>query len=72
MVHKAIFRKEVNILVLLGLVVEANDSEWVATSFAQTNTKTDRIRLLSDFHNLNRQLKRKPYPVPKIREMLLN
>ena len=71
-VHKANFRKEVNILVLLGLIVEANDSEWVANFFAQTNTKTDRIRFLSEFHNLNRQLKRKPYPVPKISEMLLN
>ena len=66
------FRKEVNRLVLLGLIVEANDSEWVATSFVHSNTKTARIRLLSDFHNLNRQLKRKPYPMPKIREMLLN
>ena len=66
------FRKEVNRLVLLGLIVEANDSEWGAPSFAQPNTKTDSIRFLSDFHNLNRQLKRKPYPVTKIREMLLN
>ena len=30
------------------------------------------MRFLSDFWNLNRQLKRKPYPMPKIREMLLN
>ena len=30
-----------------------------------------RVRFLSDFRNLNRQLKRKPYLMPKIREMLL-
>ena len=40
--------------------------------FTQPNAKTDHIRFLSDFRNLNRQLKRKPYPMPKIREMLLN
>ena len=26
---------------------------------------------LSDLQNLNRQMKRKPYPMPKIREVLL-
>ena len=66
------FRKEVNIIVLLELIVEAINSEWGAPSFPQQNTKTDSIIFLSDFHNLNRQLKRKPYPVTKIREMLLN
>ena len=70
-INKAIFRKEVNRLVLLGLIVEENESEWGAPYFAQPNTKTDCIRLLSEFHNLNRQLKRKPYPMTKIRENLL-
>ena len=40
--------------------------------FYQPKAKTNRVRFLSDFCNLNRQLKRKPYPMPKIREMLLN
>ena len=30
------------------------------------------VGFLSYFWNLNRQLKYKPYPMPKIREMLLN
>ena len=29
------------------------------------------IAFISDFGNLNNQLKRKPYPMPKINEMLL-
>ena len=33
--------------------------------------KTNKVRLLGDFRNLNRQLKRKLYPIPKIREMIL-
>ena len=37
-----------------------------------TQRKTNRVRFLNDFWNLNKQLKRKPYPMPKIHEMLLN
>ena len=66
------FIKEVNRLVLLGLIVEENYSEWGAPSFAQPNTRKYCIGFLSEFHNLNRQLKRKPYPMTKIREILLN
>ena len=40
--------------------------------FAQPRAKTNRVRLLSNFRNLNSKLKHKPYPMPKIREMLLN
>ena len=65
-------RKEVERLVNLGVIEEENESEWGAPSFAQPKAKMNRVRLLSDFHNLNRQLKRKPYPMPKICEMLLN
>ena len=70
--HEAMFRKEVKILVKLGVLKEANDSEWGAPSFAQPKPKTNCVRFLSDFRNLNMQFKRKPYPMPKIREMLLN
>ena len=56
----------------LGVIEEANDSEWGAPSFAQPKAKTNRFRFLSDFWNLNRQLKRKIHPMQKIRENLLN
>ena len=54
------------------MLEEANEPKWGAPSFAQTKAKTNQIILLSDFWNLNRQLKNKPYPVPKMREILLN
>ena len=60
-VHEAMFRKEVNRLVLLGIFKEANDSEWISPPFAHTDPKMDCKGFLSDFRNLNRQLKRKPY-----------
>ena len=39
MVHKTIFRKEVKILVNLGVLEEANYSEWGAPFFFPTKGK---------------------------------
>ena len=41
------------------------------TVFYPTKGKTNRVRFLSDFRDLNRQLKRKPHPMQKIREIIL-
>ena len=71
-VHKAMFRKEVKILVSLGFLEEENDSKWGAPSLAKPKGKRNRVRFLRDFCNLNSQLKRKPYTMPKIHEILLN
>ena len=71
-VHKAVFRKEVKRLLKSDVTEEANDSEWGAPYFAQSKPKRSSVIFLSEFRNLNRQLKRNPYPIPKIREMLLN
>ena len=54
------------------MIKEVNDSYWVAPSFAQQKEKTNQIRLLSDLRNLNSNLKCKLYPMPKIREIILN
>ena len=56
----------------LVVLKEANESDWGAPSFAQHKAKTNRAILLSNFQNLNKQLKRKPCPMPKMCEMLLN
>ena len=65
------FKKEVEILVSLVVIKEVNDSKWGAPYFAQLKTKTNRVKFLSAFRNSNRKLKRNPYPMPKIREILL-
>ena len=67
-VHEAMFRKESERLFKLGVIEEANESEWGAPSFAQTREKTNQIRFLSDFQNLNRQLKCKPYFMKKYKK----
>ena len=48
-----------------------DDSELGAPYFSQPKAKTNYNRFISDFWNLNIQLKRKPYPMPKIREIIL-
>ena len=53
-VQKSMLRKEFEILLKLGVIEKGNDSEWGAPSFAQLKEKTNRMRLLSDFRNLNR------------------
>ena len=71
-VHKKMLKKEVERIVTLRLLEEANKSKWGAPSFAQPKAKTNREIILTEFKNLNRKFKYKPCPIPKIREMLLN
>ena len=70
-VHEEMFKKEVEFIVLLGFLKVENDSEWVSPSFAQPKPKLNRVCFLSNFRNLNKQLKPKPYPMLKINKMLL-
>ena len=51
--HEEMFKKEVAHLVLLGVHKVANDSEWKAPSFVQPKPKSNRVRFLSNFRNLN-------------------
>ena len=45
--------------------------EWGYPSFAQPKTNSNRVFFISDFRNLNKQLKRKPCPMPNINKILL-
>ena len=65
------FKKEVGRLVLLIVLEVLNDSEWEDPSFAQPKLKSNQVCFLIEYRNLNRQSKLKPYPMPKINEMLL-
>ena len=65
------FRKEFIRLIKLGVLTEANEYRWGAPSFSQPTSKTNRVKSLIDFRKLNRQLKYKPCPMPKICKILL-
>ena len=47
-----------------------NRSEWAAPAFIIAK-KDGRVRFISDFRKLNKQIKRTPYPLPHIKDMLL-
>jgi hypothetical protein len=44
-------------------------SDWAAPTFIQAK-KTGDVRIITDFRKLNAQIKRKPFPHPKISDML--
>ena len=63
-------RDEVDRLVKWGILRKVNHSEWAAPMF--TSPKPDgSLRSLADFRELNKCIKRMPYPIPKIQDMLL-
>jgi hypothetical protein len=69
-IHEAAMKREVKQLVMIGVLEECNYSEWGAPTFIIPK-KDGRIRFISHFRKLNQYLKRKPFPIPKIQDMLL-
>lgn len=68
-VHYGPTKKEVERLCKLGVLRPCTDSEWGAPSFIIPK-KNLTVRFLSDFRKLNSMLRRKPFPIPKIQDML--
>ena len=61
--------KEMKRLEKIGVFKCANDSEWAAPTFVVPK-KTGDVCILTDFCELNKVMKRKPYPLPKISDLL--
>ena len=53
-VLEGMFRKKVKIIISLGVLEEENYFKWGAPLFSQPKAKTNRVRFLSGFQNLNR------------------
>jgi hypothetical protein len=64
-VHKANLMKEIDCLVSIGVLEWQPLSKWASPSFIIPK-KDYTVRTISDFRELNRQIVRKPYPIPKI------
>ena len=69
-VYEQTLRDEVNRLVRLGVLKKVNRSEWAAPTFIIPK-KDGTVRFISDFRELNKRIKRKPYPIPKIQDLML-
>ena len=61
--------KEIKRLTMIGVLERNKNSPWAAPTFIQPK-KTGDVRVLTDFRRVNAVLKRNPYPLPKIADIL--
>ena len=61
---------EVQRLCKVGVLKKVNRSKWAAPTFIVPK-KDGTVRFISDFRELNKRIKRKPYPIPKIQDLML-
>lgn len=67
--YEATTRKECERFEKIGVWYRNSDAEWAAPTFIQPK-KTGDVRILTDLRELNKWIVRKPYPLPKIQDML--
>ena len=60
------FKEELNHLISIGIIEKARRSEWIAGTFIVPK-KDGQVWWITDFQGLNKSLKRKVYPLQKIR-----
>lgn len=63
-------KMEVKRLCELNVLKRINRSEWGSPTFIIPK-KDGTVRFISDFRELNKLIKRKPFPLPKIQDLLL-
>jgi hypothetical protein len=61
---------EVERLCDIGVLKKVNRSKWAAPTFIVPK-KDGSVQFISDFRKLNKRIKQKPYPIPKIQDLLL-
>jgi hypothetical protein len=69
-VYEETMKKEVERLCAIGVLKKVNRSKWAAPTFIIPK-KNGTVWFISDFRKLNKRIKRKPFPIPKIQDLLL-
>jgi len=64
-----LFKEELDRLVSIRVLEPTGRSEWISGTFIIPK-KDGRVRWITDFRALNRALKRKVYPIPRIQDIL--
>jgi hypothetical protein len=68
-IHEETIQKEVDWLCREGVLAKDSNSEWAVPTFI-TPKKEGTVRFVADFRHLNKALKRKPFPIPNIQDIL--
>ena len=69
-IYEAQLKAEVERLVRIGVLKKVNHSEWGAPCFIIPK-KDQTVRFLTDLRELNKRIKRYPYPIPNIQDLLM-
>ena len=67
--QEAKLKAEIERLVGFGVLCKINRSEWASPMFTVTKPDTT-LRSIADLRELNSRIRRKPFPIPKIQELL--
>ena len=67
--YEATLKLEVERLCAAGVLKKVNRSEWAAPTFIIPK-KDGTVHFISDFRELNKRIKRKPFPIPKIQDLM--
>ena len=69
-IHEETLKTELQRLCSIGVLKKVNRSEWAAPIFIIPK-KNGTVRFINDFRELNKRIKRKPFPIPKIQDLLM-
>ena len=69
-IHERTQKVELDRLIKLGVLKQINDSKWAAPTFI-ISKKDATVRFISNVCMLNKHIKHKPFPIPKIQDLLL-
>lgn len=68
-IHEEKLQSEIQRFIDLGILKRTLNSEWAAPAFLIPK-KDGKVRFICDFRQLNERIKKKPYPIPAISELL--
>ena len=67
--HMEVFKRELDRLVEIGVLRQCGATEWAAPTMAIPK-KDNTIRVVSDFRELNKVIRRRVFPMPRIQDVL--
>ena len=67
--YEQTLRLDVERLVKIGVLKRVNRSKWASPNFIIPK-KDKAVRFITDFRELNKRIQRKPFPIPKIQDLM--